>query len=160
MQSKIMMYSFPNTPEKLLLRFCERAKVVGISATATVPTVLGNFDLDYLLRKLQSTYYKIPKSEHERLEHDFHSSQEGYNDIRIHTELIGTSGYSLQTWLSIFDDQELAECIHERLEREINSNNKYVKERYFRIAKAFESFLEHDDIKSMLCLLTKHPAKN
>ena len=163
MQSKIMMYSFPNTPEKLLLRFCERAKVVGISATATVPTVLGNFDLDYLRRKLKSAYYKIPKSEHERLEHDFHSSQEGYNDIRIHTELIGTSGYSLQTWLSIFDDQELAECVYYRLEYEVwekNSNDKYNKERYFRIAKAFKSFLEHDDIKSMLCLLTKHPANN
>ncbi|MDE7439679.1 MAG: DEAD/DEAH box helicase family protein, partial [Clostridia bacterium] len=47
-QSKIMMYSFQTTPEKLILRFCEKAKVIGISATATVPTAVGNFNIDYL----------------------------------------------------------------------------------------------------------------
>ena len=48
-----MMYSFQNTPEKTLLRFCEKAKVIGISATATVPSVIGNYDLTYLKGKMQ-----------------------------------------------------------------------------------------------------------
>ena len=56
MQSQIMMFSFQNTPEKMLLRFCEKAKTVGISATATVPSVLGNYDISYLKDKMQKVY--------------------------------------------------------------------------------------------------------
>jgi hypothetical protein len=51
MHSKIMMYSFQITPEKLLLRFCEKAKVLGISATATIPSAIGNYDINYLAEK-------------------------------------------------------------------------------------------------------------
>ena len=163
MQSQIMMCAFQNTPEKLLLRFCERAKVIGISATATVPTVIGNFDLDYLKAKMQGAFYTIPQEEHQRLAQDFHDSQSGYQNIRIHTELIGAGNYSVQTWIDILQDNELAEEVFNRLERdalEMNQNS-YNKERYARIAKAFKSFLiYHKSIQSMLCLLTKHPAKN
>lgn len=46
MQSRIMMCSFNNTSEKMLLRFCEKSNVIGISATATLSTIIGNFDLE------------------------------------------------------------------------------------------------------------------
>lgn len=163
MQSQIMMCAFQNTPEKLLLRFCERAKVIGISATATVPTVIGNFDLDYLRSKMQSAFYELPSSEYQRLAQDFHESQCGYQNIQIHTELIGAGNYSMQTWIDILDDNELAEEVFNRLERDVweMNQNSYNKERYARIAKAFKSFLiYHKSIQSMLCLLTKHPGKN
>lgn len=162
MQSKIMMCSFQNTPEKLLLRFCERAKVVGISATATVPTVIGNFDLEYLRSKMQETFYLMPLADKQRLQCDFEASQIGYRDIQIHTNLIGIQNYSKQIWIDSLQDQELAEEVFNKLERsvyEINQNN-YNKERYARIAKTFKEFLLHDDIRSMLCLLTKYPSKD
>ncbi len=163
MQSHIMMYSFQNTPEKFLLRFCERAKVIGISATATVPTVIGNFDLDYLRSKMQSVYYQLPNSDYERLRAEFQEAQTGYqNDIQIHTELLGSRDYSLNTWMQVVSDRDLAEKIYLELERSVleSNQNNYHKERYFRIAMAFKRFLQHDDIQSFLCLLTKHPAKN
>ncbi len=163
MQSHIMMYSFQNTPEKFLLRFCERAKVIGISATATVPTVIGNFDLDYLRSKMQSVYYQLPNSDYERLRAEFQEAQIGYqNDIRIHTELLGSRDYSLDTWMQVVSDRDIAEKIYLDMERLVleTSQNNYNKERYFRIALAFKRFLQHDDIQSFLCLLTKHPTKN
>ena len=157
MQSTIQMCSFQNTPEKLLIRFCERAKVIGISATATVPTVIGNFDLEYLRNKMQTAFYKMPAEEYKRLYQEFQNSQSGYRKIQIHTGLIGAGEYSLQTWIDVVNDKELAEDIFERIEREVS--DPYNKERYVRIAKAYKEFLRHDDIKSMLCLLTKFPAK-
>lgn len=162
MQSKIMMCSFQNTPEKLLLRFCERAKVIGISATATIPTVVGNFDLEYLQSKMQQAFYSMPLVDKQRLQDDFKNSQIGYHDIQIHTDLIGAQNYSIQIWTDIFNDKELAEYVYSKLERSLSviSQSQYHHERYARIAMAFKEFLRHEDIRSMLCLLTKYPSNN
>ncbi|MBQ8928375.1 MAG: hypothetical protein IJ055_08920 [Oscillospiraceae bacterium] len=163
MQSQIMMCAFQNTPEKLLLRICERAKVIGISATATVPTVIGNFDLDYLRSRMQGAFCTLQGSEHARLAGAFHSSQSGYEHIRIHTQLLGAGEYSVQSWTGIFEDENLGSAVHEALERKVfKSENApfYYHERYVRIAKVFKAFLQHRDIRSMLCLLTAHPREN
>lgn len=166
MQSKIMMCSFNNTPEKMLLRFCDKAKVIGLSATATLPTVTGNFDLEYLRHKMGNRFCNISENDFLRLKNNFIQSQNGYKQIKIHSELIEISDYGLQTWRNIVHDNEIAEYIYTRLEREVCENNNYgtnknyYKERYARIAMAFKAFLEHDDIYSFLCFLTALPKNN
>jgi len=165
MQSKIMMCSFQTTPEKIILRFCERAKVIGISATATVPSVVGNYDLEYLKSKMQKAYSVVPTADMQRLKRDFQKTQEGYNNIEIEVDLLGDKvrgKYLLESWKSVFKNDEYGEAIFERLQRElpeIEDKNNYNKERYFRIALAYKQFIEHDDIQSFLCVLTKHPRK-
>ena len=162
MQSKIMVCSFQNTPEKTLLRFCEKAKVIGISATATIDTVVGNYDLSYLKVKMQDAYEELSDIDYKRLSEDFYESQKGYKNINIHTELIGDSDYakySKASWLSVFSNEELATLVFDRLETETNDSNNYHQERYLRIALAYKKFLCTDDIKSFLCVLTKHPRK-
>ncbi|MCM1506040.1 MAG: hypothetical protein NC177_02740 [Ruminococcus flavefaciens] len=162
MLSKIMMSSFNNTPEKMLLRFCEKAKVIGLSATGTLPTVTGNYDIEYLRHRMGKRFCTISESDSQRLKDDFNKSQCGYSQIKIHSELIEVSGYSLQTWCDIVSDNEIANKIYDKLDREVyeNNNNNYNKERYARIAMAFKAFLAHDDIYSFLCFLTKLPKEN
>lgn len=92
MQSQIMMYSFQTTPEKLLLRFCEKAKVIGISATATVPSVIGNFDIGYLQDRMQHLFVKLTDEERKHLSDDFNKSQHGYSDVNLKAELLGEQG--------------------------------------------------------------------
>lgn len=157
MQTKMMMQSFNNTPEKMLLRFCEKAKVIGISATATLPTVIGNFDIDYLRTKMGDSFHTISEKDFSRLSDDFKRSQSGYDKIKINSELLGASGYSVKTWQNIVNDKETAEKIYDMLDIRINERGTYYKERYARIAMAFRKFLEHDDIRSFLCFLTTHP---
>ena len=159
MQSKIMMYSFQNTPEKLLLQLCKKAKVIGISATATVPSVIGNFDLEYLRSNLQSRFYTLPSSEYARLKQEFLELQTGYQDkIKIHAKLFSTQGEVLDIWKRIVDDDELAQAIDDGLKK--SGCGEYYEKRYARIAMAFKEFLLHDEIQSMLCLLTAHPKQN
>ena len=158
MQTKIMMCDFRNTPEKILVNICERAKVIGISATATVPTVIGNFDVDYLRLRLHDKFYHLPQEEYKRLEQDFINKQSGYKKINIHAKFIGAQNYSAKIWNDVLEDYEPAKEIYNMIE--MITDKSYVKERYARIAMAFKEFLQHDDIKSMLCLLTKHPAEN
>ena len=161
MRSRIMMYGFQTTPEKILLRFCEKAKVIGISATATISSVIGNYDLDYLRDKLQSAFVELTDEDKKALEDEFLRASSGYKDIDIQVEMItGTVGgeYGIATWSQIFDDAELAESVFNYLEQHVaDDSNHYNKERYFRITKAYKEFLEHSEIRSFLCVLTKHP---
>ncbi len=161
MQSQIMMYSFQNTPEKTLLRYCEKAKVIGISATATVSSVIGNYDIDYLKDKMQEVFIETTPEEKQGLIDTFNESQKGYQNVNIHAELLGCKGtYSLEAWLSVFDDKELAEAIYGKIQRlygEGEDKNDYFKKRYLRIGLAFKQFVTHEDIHSFLCVLNKHP---
>lgn len=163
MQSQIMMYSFQLTPEKILLRYCEKAKVIGISATATVPTVLGNFDIGYLKDKMQELFVELDGEEKRRLAQEF-NEQQNYENVNIHTELLGSKiSYSKESWYEVFLNQELAENIYDMIQRlfgENDDNGDYAKERYLRISLAFKQFVTHNDIHSFLCVLTKHPRAN
>lgn len=163
MHSTIMMYSFQNTPEKMLLKFCDRAKVVGISATASVNTVIGNYDLRYLKRKMQGAYYNVSNEDKERMKQEFQKNIKGYESVEINTKLIGAeanSEYSVNTWLNIINDREICEHVYNMLKLntgEYGTDSTYNQKRYYRIACAYKEFLVHDDIKSFLCVLTKHP---
>ena len=161
MQSQIMMYSFQTTPEKTLLRYCEKAKVIGISATATVPSVIGNYDIDYLKNKMQKVYVETSAEEKQRLIDSFNSQQKGYQNINIHTELLGNKGcYSMQSWTSVFNTDEIVKKVYERIQRlfgEGEDKKDYCKKRYLRVAMAFKEFVIHEDIYSFLCVLNKHP---
>lgn len=157
-QSKIMMYSFQTTPEKLILRFCEKAKVVGISATATVPTAIGNFDIDYFKQKLQDKFSILSEDERDRLDKEFKDSISGYDKVKINTKLIGGDVYSQDAWLEVIENDEAAKMFYDLVERYLpDENNSYNKERYLRIALAFKEFITKPDINSFLCVLTKHP---
>lgn len=160
MQSKIMMFSFQLTPEKLLLRFCEKAKVLGISATATIPSAIGNYDIDYLREKLQDKFISATQEETYSLRKSFEASVSGYDKVKIHTQLIGCNEYNVVEWKNVVDHDEAAQYLYDRVEQSCAEDaNNYNKERYLRIAVAFKKFLLNNNIRSFLCVLTKHPRK-
>ena len=164
-KSIISMFSFSQTPERILTKLCEKAKVIGVSATATLPSMLCNYDLDYLSHKMGAAYSHISADDRERLKCEFTNSQQGYKDITVHAELFDSSNYSVSLWDQVFDDSEIAKTAYDHVERSLSSDdgrddNKYNHQRYFRIALAFKKFWEHEDIRSFLCVLNKHPKKN
>ncbi len=162
LQSVVMMFGFNNTPEKILLNTCERAKVVGISATATIPSAIGNFNLDYLKEQLCSNFQEMSKEDRIRLQIDFNQSQFGYKDVKIHTELLGKdvcNQYDEKIWKNIFSDDEVVRSAHDLVSESTPDNDKtgFHKERYYRIVLAYKKFFENKDIHSFLCILTTHP---
>lgn len=163
MQSQIMMFSFQTTPEKILLRFCEKAKVIGMSATATIPSVIGNYDIDYLKNKLAKTFIELTDEEKRRIEETFNNQQEGYARIKIHTEILGCGNeYSSKSWASVFKNDEISDMIYRDIQCQIIDEDKkdFNKKRYLRVAQAFKEFVTHEDIYSFLCVLNKHPKTN
>jgi len=161
MQSQMMVCTFQTTPEKILLRFCDKAKVVGISATASVESVIGNYDIDYLKSKLGEHYHSVTATERASLNKQFETGSKGYKDISINVDFLSGSvngNYSVESWKRVFSDEELAQHFFEKLEQRLPNDTKgYDKQRYVRIALAYKFFIQHNDVQSFLCLLTKHP---
>lgn len=165
MNSKIMMYSFQTTPEKLMLKFCEKAKVVGISATASLHSVIGNYDLEYFKTKLEDKFCECTNEDKNRMANNFKESTSHYDQVNIEPELIGNrqDEYGINWWEDVFDNEEIREYIFNAIENDVPQDKKnalFCKQRYYRIAVAYKKFIEHSDINSFLCILNKHPKEN
>ena len=66
-KTKTFIYNFQNTPEKFILKLAEKSKIIGISATAKVKTVTGNYDVSYFKRQLGNSFFELNKNEKEVL---------------------------------------------------------------------------------------------
>lgn len=160
-QSEILMSSYNDTPEKYLIRICRKAKVVGISATASLNTVIGNYDINYLRQTLREGFHFITDKTAKEIKAEYDRRIDQYDKINIHADFISgrakDGAYSLDCWREIFNGSEaLAKNIFNR----ISDTDNYCKERYVKIARAFVQFVIHEDIGSFLCMLNKHPKEN
>lgn len=89
LQSMVHQFSFKTTPENLLIQIAKKSKLIGVSATATLPTVIGNFDIDYIKKSLSELYYEIKDEDRQRIIRSFEESQSLYTeDIKIHSVLV------------------------------------------------------------------------
>ncbi len=160
LRTKIGVRSFPLTPEKLMLLLCEKALVVGLSATATLPTVLGNYDVDYLRGCLGSRYLEPTEEDRARIRGRYEEATGGYRDVEIVVDLLDSeaSGDELdRRWLEVFDDPELAESARSAIAASCRDDGRYAEKRYLRFALAFRAFCRNADIQSMLALSSAFP---
>lgn len=163
-KSIISMTNFSNTPEKVLIKLCEKSKVVGISATASLPSLLCNYDLHYFSIKLIDKFWhpesKLMQSHIQRIKSDYNQKCSGYDKVEIVAELFDSNNYSTDLWKEIFDCEELACAAYYITAQAIGGlkdNNCFKQRRYYKIALAFKRFFENDEIRSFLCVLNKYP---
>ena len=161
-QSKIMMVDFNMTPEKFMLQICKKALVFGMSATASIDSVLGNYDVKYFREKLGDKYIELNQDELSCIKSMFKSLTKGYSNIKIYAELIKDidekdyKRLGAAAWKELLGDAELAEKVHDMISLYCTTS-EYYKARYLRIARVFKEFLRCKGIKSFLCLLTLFP---
>lgn len=150
MQSVIKLCEFSATPEKYLLQVCKKAKVVGISATATLPSVIGNYDLGFFKAQLGDSFEYLSKEIKQQIKDNCYENWENYSKINIHAELLNDQG--------VFKNSEFESYAKNIIAQ--SQCSEFDTQRYLRICTAYKNFLIHEDIKSFLCILTKHPKKN
>ena len=155
--TKTYIYEFFNTPEKFLLKLAERAKVVGISATAKVETVTGNFDIGYLKKQLGAKFCELSEQDSLSLKSLVDKQTQNYEQVNLHPIwVINTEATEKirKEFIVLFDnDEEMADDII----GQIDNPDGYAQSRYLRIATAFNYFIKEDGINAMLCLLNKEP---
>ena len=81
-----------DTPEKIIGYISKHNAVIGLSATAEIPTVVGNYNLDYLRDYLENDFHSTPEDMKDRVKKQMFSLYEPYKDkgISLSTEVIST----------------------------------------------------------------------
>ena len=154
LRSIIDMVSMDSTPEKVLLRVCRRALVFGLSATAELDTVIGNYDLEYMSSELGTDF--LPRiSDNPRLLSLMDRAWSNYDCVKIEVDTCTAKSngeYDKELWNKVFEDSvdsEIAIGSMSLLE-------EYEAERYLRAAFSFKSFLINDT-KAGLCFFNRMP---
>lgn len=137
-QSKINYLSFNLSPEKILIYLCSNSKVVGVSASGTLETVTGNYDLKYIKKKLGSAYYEIDKEDQVRINADVNHKIGNYKNINVEVDKCNITDKNYNDFLiSVFEDEKSV------LEKLTNlTSDDFVKARYCKVIYAINKFFE------------------
>lgn len=131
MRSEIQLFDFQDSPERILLHLSEKAQIIGISATATLDTVIGNYDLEYLQRMLQDKFYVMPEVDKCRLQESFRTFVANYDKVNIHVEPVCYSTDDTAELAEIFNGNEEAKCsVGKRLSKK-KLNVRYIHDKSF-----------------------------
>ena len=151
-----------DTPEKILLYLSEKAIVYGISATAELGSVIGNYDLNYLEEKLGNKYHATPVEVKSYIEKCLLENWKAYEDgrIQIKTEVIKSkiNSYESEEMLkNLFNDQELAQYCISLIHNSVNTS--YHITRYCNVVLSMCRFCKTANIQSFLYLGMALPKK-
>lgn len=154
-KSKVFITDFDRTPEKLLLDLANNNLVVGISATAKMKTVIGNYDLKYLRKNLGDNFLELDTTEIQALKTEFAKRNENY--VSVKAEFLSVEDWK-NTLRNFGFDKITSNEILTKLENYQNPESQnFELKRYLKIAKVFQEFISNDNIQSFLCFLNTHP---
>ncbi len=161
LQTKSHAFKFNTTPEDIILKLSIKSRVVGISATASIDTVIGNYDISYLKKILKDDFYQIPEDDHIRLENQFLESQKIYDDYNIEIKTI-----PIDTFQSCSDKEKCIEIINSLFKDEnkqfyLEYLEKNISNYYFfiicKLLKLYKNVAESNNIYSFIAFLNSFP---
>lgn len=153
-------YVIEEDAETILASMCKSTTVIGVSATAEINTVIGNYDLDYLSNGLGVKVHKTSKDLKDKMTQYFDNYNKYYSDINVECDIYkGTKAIeNIKDYIREFlDERKATKAI-----KIINSSTKYDfnKKRYANVLRVFNTFNLRDDINSFLYLNTALPNYN
>ena len=150
-QSKIQYVAIDDTPEKILLSVCYNAKVIGVSASSTLRTVTGNFDINYLEVRLGRLFKHLTKEERIYLKEKFEKQTCFYDKIELKTKSILVNELNYEKIINSFDS-DISQVIWELFSK---IEKTYDKCRYLKLFLCMKYFIEDNNQKSFLFLTNK-----
>ena len=149
-QSKIDYVTVDETPEKILLGLCNKAKIVGISASSSLRTSTGNFDINYLEIKLGKKFKHLSKEERIELKEYFDRQTSGYDKVNISLDAIRVDELNLEKLISSF-----SEDVQKTIINKFENLKPYIKIRYIKLFLCMQAFVQDSQTYSFLFLTSK-----
>lgn len=161
LQTKCHAFKFDTTPEAIITKLCIKSRVVGISATASIETVIGNYDIEYFKKVLQDDFYFILDNDYARLKQEFLDGQNIYekNHIAIHTipidenKVFSDKENCIQVVTSIFNEEN-REYYLDYFKDDVKYYHSYI---ICKLLKLYIRVAESKDIYSFLAFLNSFP---
>lgn len=155
------------TPSGLLARLVEGgAKIVGVSATATVDTVIKNFDLSYLKTRLGSQFIELNTRQRHYIG-KYYRARRQYSErgVAIKPEFLQASRAELTKLLEAYTGKKIRHpesLLANWLGRDSNDDGMFILSWLSRLVQAIERFVASADNRYMLVLLNRviHPSKH
>lgn len=147
LNTNIVFFQVPYFPEYYLYELASKNLVYGISATATVPSVLGNYDLEYLRLYLQEKFFILTDKQQAYLAEKFNQLTFGYNQVQI--ECIPIEKQSLENMLKKYLDEKIAQDFAKENKYPLK---QYQVDRFIKMLEAIILFLQDKKLQSMLVL--------
>ena len=157
--SRIDCISLHSTPEDYLVHLAQKAYVIGLSATAEFNTVTGNYDMNYVRRKLSSLSYTIPDDDQKTIDDYIQKRLSENKSTPVPLELHASKGNSYELEDIFGDDAEHYASELRRTEfqcskdSEINENNC---RRFSKILKSILHFVNNSEGKVLLVLSNRN----
>lgn len=150
--SDFVMTAHQLTPEAIMLALANRFKVIGISATAVMPTVLGNYSIRYLETRLGDRFQLPDDDTYERIRARLSEKNSCYVDVDLATEVIDAED-NPEHWKTVFGkNASAAKRIVEN-----SSESEFDAARYLKLTDAFQRWWNDDRLESILFFLNKFP---
>lgn len=150
-----------NTPEKFMLSLASKARVVGLSATASIETVTGNYNIEYLNDRLLGDFYILPDEDRENIRAYIKSRLNKNDNIQVIRENIKEDGESsLENILSqLFQEEENLELFAGKLENYLQADKGdpfYNIKRVVKAMKAVKEFIAKKDSRVLLVMTNRN----
>lgn len=173
-ETMIQILSIDDIPESAIVSLANRARVIGLSATALVPTLLGNYDLRRIQKQLGENFHiataqKNLLSEETMQEYDQYYEMyekhqivfdtysfdnyfdEPFSKRKIKNILSGFVDISDENRLEKFADDIFTE-IKNVVDRIKGKDVSYFSSRYMEVVESFCIFINSPQCKSILAL--------
>lgn len=154
-------YAMRESPESILISIASKAKVVGMSATAGVETLIANYDMKHIKWRLGGTFYELSEENETRLRRQFEESVVNYEQVDIEVEktknindlpvldksknIFQKRKQRLDYWSDLVGIDAAAS-----IRQKFNSKDDFVEQRYWKVASVYRSFLNDEKLHSLL----------
>ena len=163
MNSIVKMEVHNDTPEKILLKMSKQGLAIGLSATGTVETNIGNFDLFALENELGEDFIRINADDFELIKKEYEESvakQKGLYQVSFTDQY--TKENELDCYIRIFEevgtDDEYVKEFFNQITNRVSQFDK--RKHIYNLIWAFDRFLFNEDMFSYLCLLNTYLKKD
>ena len=152
-------YGFNRTPTGLLADMVESGAVVlGISATANANTVIHNFDVSYLQRRMGDCFLEL-SSEQRKTVHDYYISNRNYAraGVEIKATYIGVSDSFINKLIRQWKPKasNLEFVWEDMFKHDDNSNISFQRAWLSKLMQAIKSFIADDDNRYMMAFCNR-----
>ena len=160
-----------STAESFIANLSLKAKVVGISATARINSVLSNYSLSYLQNVLEDNFHHISESDFQYIKDlyavltkKYKTNDDPIGEIEVVLDYVDDSLFN--------DNKDLYSSLNkifisEKYQRKMRKflignveNDAYKLQRYLSIAYVFKQFVTNSELKSFLCFTKGTPKPN
>lgn len=154
--TSFLMCYLNSTPEKVMLSIANKARVVGLSATASIQTVTGNYNIEYLEDALKEKFYKLDNQDYkrikdkveQRIKHNYKISvnveKTPENDVTAMANSIFNQSGFIEKYEGVFSDYS-----------DENDDNFQLR-RLIKTILAIRDFIVNDSSKVILVLTNKN----